>query len=123
MPIFVQKNVHSLKITMLSCPYFVRKTSLPSKTLRSHVISFKFFIKNPMLSWPYLVKKRTILPELHYILRATKVIGCPVFPMFYEKILAMMPIFFQKRPISKNQPVLMPIICQKDVHSLESTVL
>ena len=29
MPIFCRKNVHSLKNTMLSCPYFVEKTSIP----------------------------------------------------------------------------------------------
>ena len=43
--LWCQKNLHSLKITMLSFLYFVRKTSLPSKTRQSHVISFIFFIK------------------------------------------------------------------------------
>ena len=32
MPIFCQKNAHSLKITLLACPYFVKKLSILSKT-------------------------------------------------------------------------------------------
>ena len=57
MPIFCQRNVHSLKITLPSCPNFVKKTSIFSKKLCYHVIFFKFFIKNPLLSCPYLIKK------------------------------------------------------------------
>ena len=47
MPILCQKNVHSLKNTMLSCPYFIKKTSILSKSQFSHVIFFNFFMKNP----------------------------------------------------------------------------
>ena len=44
MPTFCQKNVHSLKKTLISCPYFVRKTSILSKTQCSYVIFFQFFL-------------------------------------------------------------------------------
>ena len=50
MPIFCQKNVHYLKNTMLSC----------------HL--FQFFHEKPLLSYPYLVKKTSILSKLHYIM-------------------------------------------------------
>ena len=52
------KNVHSLKNTLLSSLYFVKKTSILSKTLCSYVIFSKFSWKIPLLSRPYLVKKR-----------------------------------------------------------------
>ena len=42
------KNVHSLKNTMLSCHFL------------------KFAMKTPLLSCPYLVKKPSIIPKLHY---------------------------------------------------------
>ena len=58
MLLFCQKNVHSLKKTLLLRPYFSKKgTSTISKTLCSHVIFFKFFMKIPLLSDPYLFKK------------------------------------------------------------------
>ena len=47
---FCQKNVHSLKNTLFSRPYFVRKTSIFSKTLCSPVNFFKIFMKNPLPS-------------------------------------------------------------------------
>ena len=59
--IFCQKNLFSLKNTLFSCPYFMKKTSILSKTRCSHVIIFKFFMKNPILSVPYLFKKTSIL--------------------------------------------------------------
>ena len=42
-------------------PIFCQKTSILPKTLRSHVYFFKYFIKNPMLSCPNLVKRTSIL--------------------------------------------------------------
>ena len=41
------KNVHSLKNTLLSSLYFVKKTSILSKTLCSYVIFSKFSWKTP----------------------------------------------------------------------------
>ena len=48
------ENVHSQKNTMLSCPEFVKKTSILSKTLCSHVI---YLMKDPLVPCSYLVKK------------------------------------------------------------------
>ena len=45
MSIFCQKNVPSLKNTVLSYPYIIRKMSILSKTQCSHVIFF-YFSKN-----------------------------------------------------------------------------
>ena len=55
---FARKNINShahilskkrsfQKKTLLSCPYFVKKTFIISKTRCSHVIFFNFFMKNP----------------------------------------------------------------------------
>ena len=59
MPRFCQENVHSLKNTLLSCPYFSKKRPFPQKqgAILIHFV-FKFLTKNPLLSCPYLVKKR-----------------------------------------------------------------
>ena len=51
MPIFSQKNIHSL-----------------SKTQFFQVFFFKFFMKNPMLSCPYLVKQTSILSKVRFIM-------------------------------------------------------
>ena len=69
MPIFCKKkHVNFLKNTLISCPYFVEKTSKISKTQYSHVIFFRFVIKKPKLSCPYLVKKASILSKINYIM-------------------------------------------------------
>ena len=67
-PYFVKKTSILKKNTLLSCPYFVKKTFILSKTLCSHVFFFKFFMKNSLLSCPYLVKITSILLKLHYIM-------------------------------------------------------
>ena len=56
MRISVKKRTFSKENT-LACPYFVRKTSILSKTLCSHVKFFKIFMKNPLLPCLYVVKK------------------------------------------------------------------
>ena len=66
MPMYCRKNVHSLKITMLSFPYFVKKTFILSKTRCSPVLFFDIIMKNPMLSCPYFVKKRQICQKYIY---------------------------------------------------------
>ena len=52
-----------------------------------------------------------------------KLIGFPNIPSFHQNIIALMPIFGQKRPFSKKQTALMSIFCQKNVHSLKNMVL
>ena len=57
MPIFCQKNVHSIKNTLISCPYIFQNSSILSKTMCFLVIFFKFLWKTFLLSGPYLVQK------------------------------------------------------------------
>ena len=64
--IFCQKNVHSLKNTVLLCHFF------------------KIFMKNPLLSRPYLVKKRQF-SQKYIIIWPNKSIGCPFFRFFTKK--------------------------------------
>ena len=80
MPFFL---IFQVKTTAFM-PTFCQKTSILSKTQCSHfhilsqnvhslknivlnVILSRFFMKNPLLSCPYLVKKTTILSKLHFI--------------------------------------------------------
>ena len=63
----LQKRPFS-KNTTLSCPYFVEKISIPSKSQCSHVILFQFFSwKTPCCSCPY-VQKNGNSPTLHYMM-------------------------------------------------------
>ena len=74
MPILCQKNVHSLKNTVLSCQIFHEK---------------------PPAAMPIFGKKTAILSKLQYII-GQKVKGCPFLPIFDVKITAHMPMFCQK---------------------------
>ena len=82
--IFCQKKVHSLKNTLLLCPYFVKKTSILSKTQCSHVIFFKFFMKNPCCHAHIWSKKRQFCQN-YTILWAKKVNRMPFFSDFSRK--------------------------------------
>ena len=63
MPIFCQKNVHSLK-TQCSHAHILSKKR-PFSQKHSIVMSFfQIFIKNPLLLCPYLVKETSILLKL-----------------------------------------------------------
>ena len=68
MPTFSQKNTHSLNNTLRSCPDFVYKSSILSKTHCSDVFFIKFGIKKQLLSCPNLVLKKSILSKLRYIM-------------------------------------------------------
>ena len=46
-PHFLQNNVYYQKKKLLSCPYFVKKTSILSKTVCSHVTFSIFLWKTP----------------------------------------------------------------------------
>ena len=119
---FCQKNVHSLKNTLFSRVYLVRKTSIFSKTLCSPVNFFKIFMKNPLLPCLYLVKKTSILSKLYYIF-GQKVNRMPFFLIFQVKTTAFMPIFCQKTSgLSKTQCSNFHIL-SKSVHSLKNIVL
>ena len=85
------------------------------------VLSCHFFIifhKNPLLSCLYFVEKR-LFCENFTILRSKKVNRMPFFPIFREKIAALMPIFHQKYVYSLKN-TLKPIICRKNVQSLKN---
>ena len=110
---FCQKNVHSLKNTLFSRPYFVRKTSIFSKTLCSHVDFFKNFMKNPLLPCRYLEKKHiNSVKALLYFW--PKVNRMPFFLIFQVKRTAFMPIFCQKNVCSlKNTMLSFPYFVKK----------
>ena len=117
-----KKNVHSLKkhcfhahILSKKCPFFQKHCALMS-------IFFKIFIKNPLLSCPYLIKNvNSIKTTLYY--EPKKSIWCPFFPISHGKIIPFMPIFCKKRPFSKKHAALKSRFCQKNGHSLKNTVL
>ena len=77
---------------------FCQKTSILSKPLCSHVILCTFFMKTPLRSCPYLVKKSTILSKLHFIFYygSKKSIKCPFFLIFHEKCLRSYPFSDKK---------------------------
>ena len=84
MPIFCQKYVHSLKITLLSCPYFIKKTSILSKSRCSHVIFSNFSLKTPCCHVHIWSKKRQFCQN-YTILWAKKVNRMPFFSDFTRK--------------------------------------
>ena len=103
---FFQKDVHCLKNTLLSCPYFVERTSIFSKTLYSHVIFLTFTWKTPCCH-VYIWSKNRQFCQNYLYYGSKKSIGCSFFfPIFYGKITSLMPIF-----------------CQENVHSQKNTML
>ena len=81
MSIFYQNNVRSLKNTVLSRHFF------------------KFFIKNPILPCPYLLKKTRQFCQNYIILWAQKVKRMPFFSYFSrQNINSYAHIFSKKRP-------------------------
>ena len=92
LPYFVKKKVHSLKNTLLLCPYFVKKLSILSKTmLPCHF--FQIFHEKPPAVMPIFGQKNVNSVKITLYYGPKKSIGCPFFPIFHEKISALMPIF------------------------------
>ena len=106
MPIFCHKTFLSPKKLTTVLPYFVKKLSIFSKTQCSNVIFFQIFMKNPLLSCPYLVQKKVTSVKTTLQYRPKKSKGCP---------------FFSPRFFTKKISALMPIFCQKNVHSLKNS--
>ena len=104
MLILYQKYVYSLNNTLLSSPYFVKKIPFSQKHCALMSFFFQNFHEKPLLSSPYLVKRTSILSKLHFIL-GQKSCRNAFFSIFVWKITALMPIF-----------------CQKNVHSLKNTL-
>ena len=99
---FCQKNVHSLKNTVLSCHFF---SSFSWKTPRcqDHIWSKKrYFCENYTIIW------------------AQKVNRMPFFPIFHWKVTSLMPILCKKNVhYLKTHCFHAHIFCQKNVHSLK----
>ena len=104
-PHYDHRKCYSLKNKPLSCPHFVKTTSILSKILCPHVIFSKNFMINIPLSCPCLVKKRQFCQN-YTILWAPKVNRMPFFRFISNKITTLMPLFRQK-----------------NVHSLKITML
>ena len=136
MPIFSQKNIHSL-----------------SKTHFFHVFFFKIFMKTPMLSCPYLVKQTSILSKVRFIMgqksqqdaffsdfsrKKEQQLVCQYFVenvgTFSKNTLFFHPYFVNKRLFSQifmyfvfqfvleKPPILMPIFGQRNVNSDKNTL-
>ena len=67
MPIFCPKNDKFLNNPLLSCPYFVKKTYILSKT-RLHVIFFQNFHEKCLPVMSIFGPKMSILSKLNYIM-------------------------------------------------------
>ena len=122
-----QKDVHSLKNTLLSCPYFVEKTSILSKTLYSHIIFLTFkwkipcchahiwsknhrFCQNYIILW---VKKGNRMLFFSRFFREKSPLPCPYFvkktSILEKNALLSSPYFITKRPVSQKCCALMSL--------------
>jgi len=96
-PYFIKNTPILKKNTVLSRPYFVKKNVHSLKKLYSHVILSQIFMKNSLPSCTYLVKKRIFCRNCS-MFGSDKSIGYP-FPIFHGKITVLIPIFCQKTSI------------------------
>ena len=101
---------------------FCQKTFIPSKKLCSHVIFFFYlFSKNPLLSSPYLVKKRRFCQN-YTIFWVKKVNRMPFFSDFSRKNnCSNAHILSKNRPFSENNLLLSPYV--KKTYILTKTKL
>ena len=105
MPIFDRKRPFSKEHDALM-HIFGQKTSFLTKI---RVICFNFCMKDPLLSYPYLVEKY-LFCQYYPITWPKKVNKMVFYPILHEKIDARMPIFYQKYVYSlKNHNALKPI--------------
>ena len=94
MPIFCQKNVHSLKNTILPCPYFVKKRPFSQNHCALMSLFFQIFHEKP----PALM---------------------PIFGQKNVHSVKTTPYYGPRKSIVWTEP----IFCRKNVHSLKKTVL
>ena len=99
MPIFCQKNVHSLKNHAALIPIFCQKNFNPLKNTVLSCIFFQIFHEKPPAVMPIFGQKNvnSVKTKLYY--GPKKSIGCPFSPIFHQKITAPVPIFCQKKSI------------------------
>ena len=110
---FIKKRLFSKKNTLRSCLYFVNKTPFLSKIQFSCHFFFGIFMKNPMLSRPFLSRNvNSVKTTVYY---RPKKSGCLVFSsIFHEKITALMHIFCQKTFLSpKKITTVLPYFVKK----------
>ena len=80
---FLSENAHSLKITLLSCPYFVKKSSILSKTNYFMWCFSNLLLKNPCCHAHIWSRKRPF---------------CQNYPISWAKKVDRMPFFSKKCP-------------------------
>ena len=102
MPIFSQKNVHSLKNTVLLCRFF------------------QIFHENPAAAMPIFGPKKV---NSFKTIWAKKVNRMPFFPISHEKITALMPIFCQQNANSLKTHFSHVHIFSKNINSLKHAVV
>ena len=113
MPFFCYKNIHSLKNILFSCLYFVKITSIFSKTPSSHVAFENNFMKNILLSGSYLIQKKRQFCQNYTVLWSKKVNRLNIISYFHENVTSLITIFIKKRSIFKEHNTLISIFCQK----------
>merc|ERR1711951_127726 len=121
MPIYFQKKRPFSKKTLLSCPYFVEKTSILSETLCSYVNFFKIFIKNPLLSCPYLIKNINSI-KVHYNMSQKSQYDALFFRFLTEKLSLSCP-YFVKNVYSPKSTLLSSLDFVKKTAILSKTLL
>ena len=109
---FLSKTFILLKHAALMPTFCQKKRPFSQKHYALRSFYFNFFIKNPLLSCPYVVPKRKFCQN-YTISVPEKSIECLFFPICHEKPIAIMPILCQKRQFSIKHTALMPIFCQK----------
>ena len=109
---------------MLSCPYFVKKTSILPKARRSHFNFFKYFIKKTLCCHAQIWLEERQFCHNDTILLAKKINRMPFFSDFELKNHSSHAhLLSKKRPFSIKHNDLMPIFCQKNVNSLKIIVV
>ena len=112
MPIFYQKNVYSLKNTLLSYPYQSKKRPFSQKQSALMCFFFKIFMKNSCCrahDWSKNVN--SVKTTLYF--GSKESIGCPFFLFLTKKLLLLCPYFVKKRPFSKKKQLSSPRFLKK----------
>ena len=116
MPTFCQENVHFIKITLLSCPYFVKKRPFSQK----YIALMSFFYTFPWKTskcQSHLVKNTRQLCQNYPILWAKKGNRLPFLSGYFTKKSLLSCQYFVKIRLFSKINALISIFCQKNVHS------
>ena len=106
--IYFQKEKRPFsKNTLLSCPYFVEKTSILSETLCSYINKKKH--EKPPGVMPIFDQKTSILSKQHYIMSQRSQQDALFFRFLTKKSSLLCPYFVKKRPFSKKHTALKSI--------------